>query len=723
MNVYLIIPLVEVVLAVVLLVALAVRGKQHAARRPFFLFLVSMGLWGTFIFLMRSSSSLDTALFWERFVFAAILSGTLFFYRFTVSLTSIKPRRITFYLIHALYIACIALIPTNLIVSGMQPMWYGKAPEVGPLFVAYVASAYVPLVLGLIILLKHRKHSSDMDEKIRGQYIIAGMVVTFIGGTTDYLPALGISMYPLGIVGSIIFCILATVAMLRYDLLEMKVMLRKGIAHSLVGLLLVTIFGGLIYLLSNVFEPALSPPVSLTITIVSVLIIIIAITLFQPILPIFQRIVDRLFFRERYRFLKELEEFSQEAHDIRDLKELGSSTVKLISRALQTSGVYLLLLSESGDFTVVASTEQESLQLSLRSQTPIVQWLQSHKTSLHRRDIEKVPHFQMMSAREASQLAAIRAELFIPLKSKEDGLVGLFILQESLSRRRYSAEDERLVLTVASRMAIELENARLYALERSMRRELQRQDEQKTEFLHTVAHELKTPLTAIISSSDMMVTEQSATPDQKLRLVNNINRSAWLMDRRVGELLDLAKIQIGDLNLQLEPHIIGILVEEVASQLQSLFSNKEQTLILDIPEPLPMVLLDKERIEQVLLNLMSNANKFSPAGSEITVQVRESEGRLLVSLQDRANAITEEDKVRLFDPYYRGGDDVERQRVPGLGLGLAISRRIIEQHGGRIWVENEVGKGNTFIFSLCIWEKDQGRLVSPAVSTDNRREN
>jgi K+-sensing histidine kinase KdpD len=722
MNVYLIIPLVEVVLTVVLLVALAVRGKQHVARRPFFLFLFSMSLWGAFIFLMRSSSSLTTALFWERFVFAAILSGALFFYRFTISLSGIKPRRITLCLIHALYITCIALIPTDLILDGMQTMWYGKAPVVGPLFPAYVASAYVPLVLGLIILVKHSRRSINMDEKIRGQYIIAGIIVTFIGGTTDYLPALGVSMYPLGIVGNIIFCALATVAMLRYDLLEMKVILRKGIAYSLAGVLLLSVFGGLVFLLSSVFETALSP-ISLTIIFVSVLIIIIAITLFQPMFHAFQRVVDRWFFRERYKFLKELEEFSQEAHDIRDLMELSSSTVKLISRALQTSGVYLLLLSESGDFTMVASTGQESPQLSLRSQTPIVQWLQSHKTPLHRRDIEKDSHFQMLSAREASQLAEIRAELFIPLKSKEDELVGLFILEEGLSRRRYSVEDEHLVLTVASRMAIELENARLYALEKSMRRELQRQDEQKTEFLHTVAHELKTPLTAIISSSDMMVTEKSATPEQKLRLLNNINRSAWLMDRRVGELLDLAKIQIGDLNLHLEPRSIRISVEEVTSQLQSLFSNKGQTLSLDVPESLPLAMLDKERIEQVLLNLMSNANKFSPAGSEITLRVREGDGRLLVSLQDCAKAITEEDKVRLFDPYYRGGDDAERQRVPGLGLGLAISRRIIEQHGGKIWVESEAGKGNTFIFSLCVWEEDQDNLTQPAVAAENRREN
>jgi signal transduction histidine kinase len=377
--------------------------------------------------------------------------------------------------------------------------------------------------------------------------------------------------------------------------------------------------------------------------------------------------------------------------------------------------VHVLLLSESGDYTAVASTESEPVLITLRSQIPLVQWLQSYKTPLYRQDMEKLPQLQMLSDREASQLAAIQAELFVPLRSKEDDLIGLFILGKSLYSGHYSAEDERLVMSVASRMAIELENARLYALEKTMRGELQRQDEQKTEFLHTVAHELKTPLTAIISSSDMMVTELAATPEQKLRLVNNINRSARLMDKRVGELLDLARIQIGDLNLNLEPRDLSVSVRDIASQLQSLFANKRQTLTLDIPKLLPLVLLDRDRIEQVLVNLMSNANKFSPTDCEITVRIRELDDRIIVWVQDRANAITEEDKVRLFDPYYRGGDDAIRQRIPGLGLGLAISRTIVEQHKGRIWVENLVGRGNDFILALKVYREGENQPAHPAL--------
>lgn len=174
------------------------------------------------------------------------------------------------------------------------------------------------------------------------------------------------------------------------------------------------------------------------------------------------------------------------------------------------------------------------------------------------------------------------------------------------------------------------------------------------------------------------------------------------MDKRVSELLDLAKVQIGNLELKVEPTEINVIIEEVASQLDSLFKMKKQSLVLELPDSLSPAKADRERIEQVLLNLMSNANKFSPTGGKITLRAKEIDDRIVVEVQDSAPVITEEDKDKLFDPYYRAGDIDERQRTPGLGLGLAICKRLIELHQGRIWIESEPGKGNSFVFSLPI---------------------
>ena len=462
MTDYLLIPLIEVVLTALLLVVLVVRGKHHVARRPFFVFLFSMSIWGLFIFLMRYASDLTAALFWERFVFIAILSAALFFYRFTISLTGTRPRKQVFYLMHALYFICLGLIPTDLIVRGMQTMWYGKAPIMGPLFPLYVASAYAPLVLGLITLVKHGKRSINMDEKIRGQYIIAGVAIMFIGGTTDYLPPLGISMYPLGIIGNIVFCIMATIAMLRYDLLEMKVMLRKGIAYTLVGVLLIGVFGGLILLLSSVFETALSP-ISLTITLVSVLITIIVITLFQPILPLFQRIVDRWFFRERYDHLQTLKRFTTEATHIIDLKQLASSLVTSVANGMQSRAIFLLLQSpKTSDFVIHSHYGQKEVgELSLKASSLLTLTMKQQDSPIDINDTDAGPTLSILTDVEKTALATNHMKLLIPMRTK-NRLIGILLVSDKLSHEEYSTEDRQLLQKISQEVAVGIENAIAY---------------------------------------------------------------------------------------------------------------------------------------------------------------------------------------------------------------------------------------------------------------------
>jgi len=462
MNDYLVIPLIAVILTLGLMVVLLIRGKEHAARRPFFIYLCCMTLWGMFIFLMRSTSSLSIALFWERFVFAAIISGAFFFYRFTISLTGTRPNRIAFYLMHALYIIALCLIPTDLIVKNMQIMWYGKAPVVGPLFPAYVASVYVPLAAGLITLVKGGRRSTNMDEKTRGQYIIAGLVVMFIGGTTDYLPALGISMYPLGIIGNIVFCILATIAMLRYNLLETKVILRKGLAYSLMGVLLIAIFGSVIYLLGSVFETALSP-VALTITIVSVLLTIIATTLFQPMLPVFQNIVDRWFFRERYDHLKTLKRFIAETKHIIDLNQLTSSLVTSIANGMQSRSVFLLLPNpKTGDFvTHTYYGPSQAGEVSFTAHSLLTLTLKDRGAPIDINDIEVSPALSVLTDGEKNILATNHIKLLVALKG-EGELKGILLLSNKLSGQRYSTEDRQLLQTISEEVSIGIENALAY---------------------------------------------------------------------------------------------------------------------------------------------------------------------------------------------------------------------------------------------------------------------
>ncbi|MFC1985186.1 sensor histidine kinase, partial [Chloroflexota bacterium] len=209
-----------------------------------------------------------------------------------------------------------------------------------------------------------------------------------------------------------------------------------------------------------------------------------------------------------------------------------------------------------------------------------------------------------------------------------------------------------------------------------------------------------TPLTSLISSSEILDEKQVESEEIRKRLVTNIRSAAESMDKRVSELLDLVGIQTGILVLKKEPVDIKEFLSNVASQLQSIFRERSQTLKLEIADSLPKINADKSRLEQIVFNLLTNANKFSPISSNVILRVKENEGQVIVEVEDSAPAISKAEIDKIFDAYYRSEDSKKRGRFPGLGLGLSITKHLVELHQGKIWVENKAQKGNIFAFSL-----------------------
>ncbi len=470
MNTYLLIPLIEVIFCLGLLIVLMVSGKRHIARRPFSVFLFFMTLWGFFIFMMRASPDMTSALLWEKFVFWAILSASLFFYRFTVSLTGTRPNKYFEYPLYIAYFVVLALIPTGLVVNGMQMMWYGKAPLIGPLFPLYVLCAYTPLVRSAMLLIKHYRHSRIIDERIRSQYIVAGIAAMFIGATTDYLPVLGISMYPLGIIGNILFCVIATTAMLRHNLLEMKVVIRKLATYSLTSVLIFGTFGSLIYLLSHFFQDFMSP-VSLTLTIVAVF---IAASIFQPVLSRLQYTVDRWFFRERFDHIQNLRRFNQETKGDLNLEQLSSSLVTTVANGMQSQGVYLLLPSSTGNYTTYIYSGQKSQgRMHFSANSPLVATMKQQNHILDNTDLDIIPSLISLTAYDRQTLERNGIELLVPLKN--DGhLAGMLLLSGRASDEPYSKEERRLLEMVSPDVAVSIYNANLYEKMKQKHSELQK---------------------------------------------------------------------------------------------------------------------------------------------------------------------------------------------------------------------------------------------------------
>jgi len=659
------------------------------------LFLLSMAASGILLYFMRDSSDTERALSYYKAVMPVFVLQGVAFLHFSFVHTRVTRRKLLLPGAYLLFFVTIALSfgDTGLLVEGMDEDPYGYFPVTGPLFFLVPLCGYLFCVGGLVNYIMGCRVALSHEVRNSYLYIIAGVCSFLLGGVFDLFSVFGAPIPPVALVGSIIFCLLVSIAILKYHLLEIHVVLRRGTAYLLMSALVALPYVGIIMIAYHLLGD--TPPW---------VYVVVVLPLAFGLLPLWgrvQRLVDRWFYRERYDHLRALAQFSQEAHGISDLDKLGSSLVRLIGKALQTSGVYLLLPSVSGEFSVISSSGNGGCQLTLEGHSPVLQWLGLKEGLLRGRDLDIYPQLQGMSGKEREELTEIKAQLFVPLKTKENELVGVLILGSKPSGQPYSQEDERLVYAVASRMAMELENARLYNMEKVARKELQEQNEQKTEFLHSIAHELKTPLTAIISSSELLQGDGVAVKlEQRQQMLRNISKGGWRMDKRISELLDFARMQTGALELQMQSQEIGPVLREVASQLRILFTNRGQSLAVEIPDSLPIVNVDKAKIEQVLINLLENANKFSPHGSSITLRASEVDARVVVKVEDSAPVVTEEERGRIFNPYYRGEDAGRRRRLPGIGLGLAISKQLVEAQHGEIWAEVRPGEGNTFAFSL-----------------------
>jgi len=283
-----------------------------------------------------------------------------------------------------------------------------------------------------------------------------------------------------------------------------------------------------------------------------------------------------------------------------------------------------------------------------------------------------------------------------PLR-RDDQALGMLRL---LGRRDGFADDEtRLLATVADRVAVALERETLR--EEANRAEiLRRTDELRTALLNSVSHDLRTPLAAIKASAESLLQHDVAWSDEdRDGFAAAIDREADRLNRLVANLLDMSRIEGGALRPNREWYDLGELVREVVARLGP--SLKGRAVKLTIPDDVPPVALDYLMVDQVVTNLIENASKYTPLGAPLAVAVRETAGGVRVEVEDRGTGIPPDKRERIFDKFYRLET---RGATRGSGLGLAVSRGLIEGHGGRIWVEAGAGPvespGARFVFEL-----------------------
>ena len=235
-------------------------------------------------------------------------------------------------------------------------------------------------------------------------------------------------------------------------------------------------------------------------------------------------------------------------------------------------------------------------------------------------------------------------------------------------------------------------------------------DRMKSEFVSLVSHELRTPMTAIKGYLELLLSDATADPQMQRNFIEIAKSNADRLGDMVSELLDVSRIEAGKIQMRFQAVSVRRIVNDVVTMLQRGLGDKSVQLRLDIPEDLPDVLADPSRLTQIVTNLISNALKYTLEG-HIDVTARVLGDHVQVNVSDTGIGMTDDDQAQLFTRFFRAST-ARATEIPGTGLGLVITRSLVEMQGGRIWVESAVGRGSTFSFTLPVVPKSLAHMAS-----------
>jgi two-component system, NtrC family, sensor kinase len=424
---------------------------------------------------------------------------------------------------------------------------------------------------------------------------------------------------------------------------------------------------------------------------------------------------------ENVRLFKELQARTQElTRSVDQLTALGevgqavSSTLDLetvlttiVSRAVQLSGSYEGIVYEFDEATQTfharATHQITPEHLEALRRTPVrlgegaVGRAGVIREPVQVADIEEewqlvAPQVRALHAREG-----MRSLLAVPLVREDRLFGGLVILRRE--RGAFPPEVVAMLQTFAAQSVLAIQNARLFREIADKSRQLEVASQHKSEFLANMSHELRTPLNAIIGFSEVLTEHMFGELNEKQEeYLKDIHASGQHLLSLINDILDLSKIEAGRMELEVADFDLPAAIDNALTLVRERAGRRGIALHQAVDERLGAIRADERKLKQVLLNLLSNAIKFTPEGGRIEVRALPVDGSVEVSVTDTGVGIAPEDQEAVFEEFRQvGGAD---KKAEGTGLGLALSRKFVELHGGRIWVTSQVGVGSTFAFTL-----------------------
>lgn len=721
--------LIVAILANLGLGLLVLRTKTSSAtNRLFFIMTLNASLWITINYL--SVTALDTAstLFYARaeVAIATIHSMMVFLTVHTYPQVKLRFKNLYAALIIAATLVVSFLCLTPLVFDALSG--FGQHSEVhpGPL-IPVLGIANILLIGGSIVTLATRLKHLHGQPRRHALYLLLGVLATNAGGFFTNFVLVNLfhinSLLRVPPYLSLVFAAIMVFAIVTQHLFDIRIFIRRTVIFStLIGFSLAT-YSLIVYLFTLVLGSRSSLDLGSSNTYIDLLTVLIVGASFEKIKTWISERTDRWLFKKEYKQQVVIKELSQKLNNVIGLDEALESVMQTIAKALhlQHAVTYVFQQSDKGEQAIKRIKQigyAATQRLILEDQDFTIQYFCSHREIIKVAELqisleqeqEMIEHKQTpeeyKSASEFIRAHAIKAAVVkklesldiavaIPLWLKEQP-IGLILLSQKRSGELFNQQDLTLLGVVGDQAISSIQKAKLYE-----------GDQMKSEFVSIASHELLTPISAIEGYLSMILDENIAGKDLDSQTKDYLSKcfaSAKRLSMLVKDLLSVSRIESGKMKIEPQQLDITKAIQDTIDQLRFVAAEKKITLVFDKPT-LPFVWADPDRTAQVMVNLVSNAIKYNkPDGSvTVTTELDKRNHLIMIKVTDTGLGMNKEQMSHLFEKFYRV-DSSATVGIIGTGLGLYITKSIIERMGGSISVESKEGKGSSFSFTVPVME-------------------
>ncbi|OGD83013.1 hypothetical protein A2165_01550 [Candidatus Curtissbacteria bacterium RBG_13_40_7] len=727
----LLLTLIILVIILVLGFVVFINNKNSLTNATFFIVTIFLVLWAIANFLENEKIDFIYRSLFLRFDFFLGLWVSFFWLLFCrVFLLDIKEfKKIKYGFLTLIPIILLSpLTFSGLIIKDITVSELGINFGFGILFILYALVIFGYLFGGLFLLLNKYRWFTGL-KRIQTLYVLLGLSIS---ATITLLMNLVLQNYisadiaRFGIYGFIFIVGFTSYAILRYRLMDVRVIIRRSAVFAVLVLIITALYAILAYFLSQIFTDILG--VSSLILNGVVMAILVALG-FEPLKLWLSYVTDSFLFKAEYKPQEVLSQFSDQLTTTLDLSVITKFIVNKLGEVFKTNFVSLFLLNESSNVFQKAAdwgkVKEQMPQIDEKLFSKVFKYLQSlnrERDIVVREEVKKAnellnnPILQLL----IENLDKYEVNLIVPMYVR-DKLIGLLFLADKKSGDVYSQQDFRILEIISSQSAVAMQNAQLFEeqkkfavhlkheVEKATKElrianvQLKKLDRAKSEFISIASHQLRTPLTVIKGYLSMINQKDfGEIPEQIMNPLDKVYKSTQRIIGLVEDLLNISRIESGRMTFDFETVDLPELVKEVFEELEQHAKSKGLDFKYIQPvKKIPPVQLDRNKIREVLMNLMDNAIKYTEKGF-VNVQLEKLDNHVRFAVKDSGRGIEPDEMPLLFQKFSRA-KGVQLVHTEGTGLGLYIAKQILQKHHARIWAESEgSGKGSKFIIEFKI---------------------